>query len=112
MPNLKQFNSHAEYLIWYRNYRLKNKKRIQEYRRKYFERERNLPWYKERDIARNSVNYAIKKGYLKRGACDKCGSIEKIEGHHEDYSKPLEVIWLCKKHHVEADKALKRKTVK
>jgi len=36
--------------------------------------------------------------------CEVCGC-EKSEAHHEDYSKPLEINWLCKKHHIEADKA-------
>ncbi|GAG03219.1 unnamed protein product, partial [marine sediment metagenome] len=39
-------------------------------------------------------------GRLKRGKCLVCGD-EKTEAHHEDYSKPLEVKWLCKKHHSE-----------
>lgn len=33
--------------------------------------------------------------------CVVCGSTEKIERHHEDYSKPKEVTFLCKKHHSE-----------
>jgi len=49
--------------------------------------------------AHNTMNYAIRVGKLRRGACDVCGSTERIEGHHEDYSKPLNVSWLCKKHH-------------
>jgi hypothetical protein len=35
--------------------------------------------------------------------CEVCGSRSKIERHHEDHSKPFEIKWLCKKHHIEAD---------
>ncbi|HEU4430301.1 MAG TPA: hypothetical protein VFT98_16190 [Myxococcota bacterium] len=43
---------------------------------------------------------AIKSGRLKRAkSCSKCGlrasRIDKIHAHHPDYSKPLEVEWLC-----------------
>jgi len=41
-------------------------------------------------------------GVLKKSPyCLNCGLISQfIEGHHADYSKPLEVLWLCKECHV------------
>lgn len=53
-----------------------------------------------KDKARSLVSVAIKKGVLKRLPCIVCGA-EKSEGHHEDYNKPLEVVWLCKLHHTQ-----------
>ncbi|MHC4647806.1 MAG: hypothetical protein ACYTBJ_20275 [Planctomycetota bacterium] len=41
---------------------------------------------------------AIRDGRLRRMPCEKCGA-EPTEAHHEDYSKPLEVIWLCPRCH-------------
>jgi len=54
--------------------------------------------YPERIRAKDVVGYAIRAGKLKRKPCDVCGTT-KVDGHHEDYTKPLEVIWLCRKHH-------------
>lgn len=51
--------------------------------------------------ARGALNRAVLKGKLIRLPCQKCGSINNIEAHHTDYSKSLEVIWLCDKHHKE-----------
>ena len=47
--------------------------------------------------ARNAVHNAVRDGRLiKPPHCSRCGIRGvKIEGHHEDYSKPLEVRWLC-----------------
>jgi len=47
-----------------------------------------------RAAAHNAVARAIKKGMLNREPCKKCGA-EKTEAHHEDYDKPLEIVWLC-----------------
>lgn len=43
---------------------------------------------------------AIRSGLIARKPCQICGN-PKSEGHHEDYSKPLDVMWLCRKHHGE-----------
>ncbi|MCP3851639.1 MAG: hypothetical protein GY694_15570 [Gammaproteobacteria bacterium] len=48
--------------------------------------------------ARSVVNGAIKTGKLTKQPCAFCGDI-KSQGHHEDYSKPLDIVWLCSKHH-------------
>lgn len=48
------------------------------------------------------VATAIKNGQMQKASnCLVCHSIEKIEGHHDDYTKPLEVRWLCEKCHKE-----------
>lgn len=60
--------------------------------------------------ARQDVNNAIAKGLLlKPMYCSDCDKYDRIEAHHEDYNKPLEIIWLCKKCHIEYDKILHKK---
>jgi ribosomal protein S27AE len=41
---------------------------------------------------------AIKSGKLDRLPCEVCGA-GKVDAHHDDYSKPLEIRWLCRSHH-------------
>lgn len=48
----------------------------------------------ERIKARAALNRAIKAGTIVRQPCSECGAPE-ANGHHHDYSKPLEVEWLC-----------------
>jgi hypothetical protein len=60
-------------------------------------RKRNHP---EKVAAGYVYREALKTGKLKRQPCEVCGET-KVDGHHEDYSKPLEVRWLCRKHHNE-----------
>ena len=49
------------------------------------------------------LNRAIRSGLISRGKCVNCESMERVHGHHDDYSKPLDVVWLCAtchpKHH-------------
>ncbi len=56
--------------------------------------------YPEKSKARMLLAHAIRDGCIKREPCEICGDI-KSEGHHDDYSKPLDVVWLCRKHHCE-----------
>ncbi len=48
-------------------------------------------------FANNVVNSAIKEKKIIPMPCVYCG--KKAHAHHEDYSKPLDVIWLCPAHH-------------
>lgn len=49
--------------------------------------------------AHNAANNAVRDGKLKRKPCQQCGSAEYVHKHHPDYSKPLEVVWLCARCH-------------
>lgn len=67
----------------------------------------NRPLHKDlKPEARLKANArAYTKEYLKRGKifkqpCEICSDYNS-EAHHPDYTKPLLIIWLCKKHHLE-----------
>ncbi len=53
----------------------------------------------ERERARLMVRGRIKNGLIKKQPCSMCGSAIRVQAHHDDYSKPLEVRWLCIYHH-------------
>jgi len=52
----------------------------------------------ERRIARRRINNGIRDGKIVKQPCLLCGA-PKTEAHHIDYSRPLEVLWLCPEHH-------------
>jgi len=60
---------------------------------------------KNRDkyIARTKVGNALRSKKLVKLPCQICGD-DKSEAHHPDYSKPLEVQWVCKFHHTQIHK--------
>lgn len=60
--------------------------------------------------ARRAVRTAIASGRLTRQPCEVCGEL-RVHGHHDDYSQPLVVRWLCQKHHSEHHAKLKSKAL-
>ena len=55
--------------------------------------------------ARNNLRYAVRVGKItKPEICEKCFKKRKLHGHHEDYNKPLEVIWVCDRCHTKIHK--------
>ena len=54
--------------------------------------------YPEKRKAHIIVGNSIRNGTLKKQKCVFCGG-DKASAHHEDYNKPLDVIWLCDRHH-------------
>lgn len=61
--------------------------------------------YPERTKARKKVAYALKTGRAKRPSkCSNCAKTKNIQAHHDDYSRPLEVRWLCPGCHKLADR--------
>ena len=49
--------------------------------------------------AHDMVAAAKANGSLIEQPCEICGSVIDVEAHHDNYSKPLEVRWLCIQHH-------------
>jgi len=104
MPNQTQFKTREDYLVYYRNYRDKNREKFRTYNRIY-----NKQWRKDNDYfydkkyaeenpekikAKNQLNWAVKSGKVEKEPCEICGD-SKSQGHHDDYNKPSEVRWLC-----------------
>lgn len=62
----------------------------------------------EKVAARLAVRAALESGRLvKPWWCEKCGAYARLDGHHDDYTKPLVVRWLCRRCHVRHHKAKK-----
>ena len=53
--------------------------------------------FPERKKAVSMLNNAVRDGKVKKHPCWVCGN--KAVAHHPDYSRPLDVVWLCQAHH-------------
>ena len=75
----------------------KHRERAREYERARYAEDATFRTKKQ---ARNAVLRLIHNGTISRGACEVCGEPE-AQAHHDDYSRPLDVRWLCDAHHRE-----------
>jgi len=57
------------------------------------------PEAKRRAIARSYANVYQRRGLIQPAPCVDCGD-RSAQKHHEDYSRPLDVIWLCRSCHL------------
>ena len=80
---------------WSRRYYRRERERVKAIKRAWAERN------PEKRRAQVAVGNAVRDGRLQKEPCAVCGT-EKVQAHHDDYSKPLEVTWLCASHHREA----------
>lgn len=78
-----------------RRYREANRDRVRAYNRDYMRRLRSSR--PEVAAAHKEVGRALRDGRLQPSPCVECG--DPAEAHHPDYSKPLDVVWLCRRHH-------------
>jgi hypothetical protein len=58
------------------------------------------PFSEIRKQTRHKTRQLVIEGKIKKKNCLICDSKEVI-AHHEDYSNPFNIIWLCEKHHKE-----------
>lgn len=73
---------------------------------------RNVEYWRrhpQKAACTQAVRAAVKSGKLKRLPCSICGS-QRSQAHHDDYTKPLEVVWFCSKHHGERHRDINRST--
>ena len=82
-----------KYREWERQNYIKNTEKMKEKGRRFYDPAKNL--------AHAHVFYALKTGKLTKGDCEQAGEDcwGAIHAHHDDYSKPLQVRWLCASHH-------------
>jgi len=64
---------------------------------------------RQKNRARSLANTALENGVLRKEPCYFCGSTDRIEMHHPDYSLPFGIYWLCKTCHSKLEGMLRRK---
>ena len=84
-----------------REYRLKNREKMRTYNYEYEREYRKKLEVIMKNAARQKIRSRLRSGKIIRpNYCEHCFTQCKPHGHHEDYSKPLDVQWLRRKCHV------------
>lgn len=81
---------------------LRERARAKRPERKQMARKISQRWRQEHPEAyraHTAVNNAVRDKRLVKEPCAICGTTKNVHGHHKDYSKPLDVKWLCAKCH-------------
>ena len=60
----------------------------------------------EKAKARLTAYHALVVGPLAKRPCEVCHTDTDVEMHHDDYTDPLQVRWLCTQHHRKRDRYL------
>jgi len=103
--------SRTTHAVWYDE----NPEHIKKYQKDHpYDREAHRQsaldfWAKHPEQARANTLFgnAVRQGRIARQPCIVCGKVN-AEGHHEDYSKPYVVDWLCNTHHQALHKERRR----
>jgi glutamate synthase domain-containing protein 2 len=99
--NKESLKGNQKRLESFKKYHRNHKEKISKYNREYIQKNREKirelsRRYPERLKARELTRQAIRSGRLVRPKiCSICDAERKIQAHHVDYSKPLEIMWLC-----------------
>ena len=67
--------------------------------------------YRALVLPRRANPSAILSGDVSRGSCYVAGCAGKTEAHHDDYSRPLAVVWTCRAHHRALDRARRESAI-
>ena len=115
MPNSSSFRTKEDYNRWYRDYRKRNRNKMRKYQREY-----NREWRKKNGYhneekwkkknpgkvkAQKKLQVAVQIGQIVKRPCAICGKIN-VQGHHFDYRRPYDVLWLCPVHHKAIHKSM------